>query len=29
VEAQESLFESTPAAHQDDILVPAQESAHE
>jgi len=29
MEAQESLFESTPAAHQDDILVPAQDSTHE
>lgn len=29
LEAQESLFESAPAAHQDDILVPTQESTHE
>ena len=29
LEAQESLFESAPAAHQDDILVPAQDSTHE
>lgn len=29
LEAQESLFESAPAAHQDDILVPTQEPAHE
>lgn len=29
LEAQETLFEGTPAAHQDDILVPTQEPAHD